>query len=247
VGVLPCPSQFAKFMSPKFPQRNIPRKAQIRKQNAARARSVRESAKHRQIGAGRTVAKGFDPPEEWHEPQGRKGYQVVVRDAGRGFRHVVTPDQIRERLAQLPSEFIKDLEVVQLSRMTKKKLRFPLYGLQWGCAIYLYPFEEDLQEEFYSPPPRGLVIETKMFGGRWDKPEPYVWRLRWTESAARDFQLNNVLLHELGHLVDHRNTRYMDQERYAEWFAIHYGYLETGGQKRRRVGKARIRRRHHAT
>ena len=83
-----------------------------------------------------------------------------------------------------------------------------------------------------------------MYGGRWEQHEPDVWRLVWTEASARDFQLNNVLIHELGHLVDKRNTNYIDQERFAEWFAVEYGYRRTGGSKRRRPHR-RIRRRHH--
>ena len=88
------------------------------------------------------------------------------------------------------------------------------------------------------------MIESKMFGAKWDQPAPGSWRLIWTENSARDFQLNNVLIHELGHLVDHRNTNYTDQERFAEWFAIKYGYLQSGGNASRRP-KRKVRRRHH--
>jgi hypothetical protein len=158
----------------------------------------------------------------------------------------VTEDQVRTRLSKLPQEFLKDLEIVQLSRMTRKKTYCPCYGMQWGCAIYLYPFDETFDEFFYAPPPSSFVIESKMYGGRWEQPEAGVWRLIWTESSARDFQLNNVLIHELGHLIDDRNSSYTDQERFAEWFAIEYGYRHTGGIDRRRP-RRRIRRRHHGS
>ena len=29
----------------------------------------------------------------------------------------------------------------------------------------------------------------------------------WTEQAIKDFYLNNILIHELGHLLDDRNSR----------------------------------------
>ena len=140
--------------------------------------------------------------------------------------------------------FIQQLEVVQLSCMTRKKQSFPCYGMQWGNAIYLYPIEESLVEHFYEPPRPSLVNEAKMYGGRWEEPEPGVWTLIWTEQAAQDFYLNNILIHELGHLVDERNTSYMDRERYAEWFAIQYGYRATGGSGSRRPAHP-VRRRHH--
>ncbi len=79
-------------------------------------------------------------------------YQVVMQAPGAGYRHVLTAEEIRDRLAQLPAHFVAPLEVVQLSRMTRKKLSFPCYGMQWGPAIYLYPVEESLVEQYKSPP-----------------------------------------------------------------------------------------------
>ncbi len=220
------------------------RRREIKNQNFTGSLRFREYAKSRRAIVNRNPQNTFDPPEDWHEPRGCPGYRVLVRHPGPGSRHVVTPAQIRARLAKLPQEFLKGLEVVQLSQMTRKKYFCPCYGLQWGCAIYLYPFDESLDEYFYSPPPRSLVIESKMFGGRWEQPAPEVWKLIWTESAARDFQLNNVLIHELGHLIDKRNNSYTDQERFAEWFAVEFGYRRSGGMHRRRP-KRKIRRRHH--
>lgn len=223
-------------------QRSKPRNRQFK--NLRKSRRVQ----HRAIAkARRTIGSGnqdnyFDAPEIWHEPTGRDGYRVLNLPPGKDYRHVVTPAQVRTRLSKLPGKFLKGLEVVQLSTMTRKKTRMPCYGLQWGCAIYLYPFCSSLEEHFHSPPPRQLVIETQMYGARWDHPEPGLWRLIWTESSARDYQLNNILIHELGHLVDTWNSNSADQERYAEWFAIEYGYRKSGGQHRRRPNRRRRRR-----
>ena len=108
--------------------------------------------------------------------------------------------------------------------MTRKKRTFPCYGIQWGTAIYLYPVEESLIESYTRPPKPAQLIEAKMFGGRWEQAGHNLWRLIWTEAAVKDYYLNNILLHELGHLLDNRNSSYVDRERYAEWFAIEYGY-----------------------
>jgi hypothetical protein len=66
-----------------------------------------------------------------------------------------------------------------------------------------------------------------MFGARWEPLENGRWRLIWSEEALRDFFLNNVLIHELGHVLDQRNTTVKDRERYAEWFALEHGYKPT--------------------
>ncbi len=83
-----------------------------------------------------------------------------------------------------------------------------------------------------------------MYGGVWDEPSPGVWTLTWSQQAAEDFYLNNILIHELGHLVDEKNSSYMERERYAEWFAIEHGYRASGGGAARRP-EQKVRRRHH--
>ena len=167
----------------------------------------------------------FVPPEDWYEPseEDSSEFDVIEQQPGRGYRHVVTIDEVRERLLELPEELLRPLEVVQLSRMTKKKRTLPCYGMQWGTSIYLYPVENDLVEQFCRPPSPAQRIEAQMFGGRW-RQERRSWLLVWTPDAIRDFYLNNVLIHELGHLLDERNSSYTDRERFAEWFAIEHGY-----------------------
>lgn len=180
----------------------------------------------------------FQPPETWYEPQGhRRSYRTVVQPAGEGYRHVLTPADVRTRLSQVPAEFTAGLEVVQFSRMTRKKRSFPCYGMQWGQAIYLYPIEENLVEEYTDPPLPAQQAEARLFGSRWEEGDG-VWRLVWTPEAIRDFYLNNVLIHELGHLIDQRNRRSKDRERFADWFAIRYGMRPTQPARRRRVALA---------
>ena len=187
----------------------------------------------------------FVPPEDWHEPVGEDhGLRIVHQPAGAGFRHVLTADEVRERLSRLPAHFVEPLEVVQFSRMTRKKLSFPCYGMQWGSSIYLYPIEDGLTECYNVPPKPSQVNEARMYGGQWIQTAAEEWKLVWTESAIKDFYLNNILIHELGHILDDRNQRPADRERYAEWFAIEYGYLPTQAERTR--AREPIRRRHHA-
>lgn len=219
-----------------------------RRNSAVSARLTHGSdTKSRRGVAPRALALPFSPPEDWHEStDGRNGYRVVVQEAGQGYRHVVTPDAVRDRLADLPETFLRDLEVVQLSRMTRKKQSLPCYGMQWGPALYLYPLDESLTEYFSSSPSPAVFNESRMYGGRWRQVDGGAWLLTWSERAIRDFYLNNILIHELGHLLDERNTTYLDRERFAEWFATEYGYRWTGGDAARRP-RRQVRRRHHAS
>ncbi len=199
-------------------------KQRLGRSRTRRRQHVRPVAAHRHRGVldtGRVEA--FNAPEDWHEPIGRDDIKFVVQEPGEGYMHPVTVSQVRKRLSQLPERFTRDIEVIQFSRMTRKRALFPCYGMQWGPNIYLYPIEESLVESYVRPPRPTQLVEAKMFGARWSQ-DGNLWRLTWTRKTLRDFYLNNVLVHEVGHVNDERNTNFDARERYADWFAIEYGY-----------------------
>jgi hypothetical protein len=190
-------------------------------------RDLRPVAAFRQRGWQPDVeVEEFNAPETWHAAAENGRTRYVVQKAGEGFRHPVTVDEVRERLAMLPARFTRGLEVVQFSAMTRKRQLFPCYGMQWGASVYLYPMEESLVELYRRPPTPQQQIEARMYGGRWEH-DGKLWRLIWTEPTIKDFYLNNVLIHEVGHVNDARNTNSQNRERFANWFAIEYGYRAT--------------------
>ncbi|HTI51020.1 MAG TPA: hypothetical protein VL475_08715 [Planctomycetaceae bacterium] len=193
-------------------------------------RDLRPVAAFRQRGhASGLKLEDFSAPENWHEARESGEVRYVVQPAGEGFIHAVTPAEIRDRLADLPARFTRQLAVVQFSAMTRKRRLFPCYGMQWGWAVYLHPIEATLVEAYHRPPTPQQRIEARMFGGRWSH-DGTLWRLTWTERTIKDFYLNNVLIHEIGHLNDPRNSSTRDRERFANWFAIEYGYRATRGR-----------------
>lgn len=196
--------------------------------NASR-NSARPVAAYRRRGQSDTSSP-FCAPETWHEPTETGRLDYIVHEPGKGFWHPVTIEEIQQRIDLLPRRFIEDLEVVQLSRMTKKRSFFPYYGMQWGVSVFLYPIEDSLTESYARPPTPAQLIEARMFGGQWDQ-KGRKWTLKWTKSTIKDFYLNNVLIHEIGHLNDLRNTKVEAREQYANWFAIEYGYRASRGRK----------------
>jgi hypothetical protein len=113
--------------------------------------------------------------------------------------------------------------------MTRKRQAFPCYGMQWGHSVYLYPIEDNLVETYTIPPKPAQQIEARMFGAKWSQSGKF-WTLTWSPESIRDFYLNNVLIHEVGHLNDPRNTTYRERERFANWFAIEHGYRASRGR-----------------
>lgn len=194
--------------------------------------SGRPVAAHRQRGVGGTGNQpAFFAPEDWYESCQGKKLRLIVQSPGPGYVHPVTVSEIRERLALLPKHVVEKIEVIQLSRMTRKRKLFPCYGMQWGSTVYLYPIEESLVESYSATPTPQQQIEAKMFGGKWSCHNKE-WRLTWTRDTLRDFYLNNVLIHEIGHVIDNRNSRNNDRERFANWFAIEHGYRASRGRKK---------------
>lgn len=191
----------------------------------------RPAAAYRQRGPGDAgQSPGFYATEDWHEPTGRSEVKYVEQPAGNGYIHPVTIQEVRERLAQVPKKFTRGLEVVQLSRMSRKRALFPCYGMQWGPNIYLYPIEASLVETYTRPPLPEQRIEAQMYGGEWTEENGY-WHLTWPGETIKDFYLNNVLIHELGHVNDDRNQSFDKRERFANWFAIEYGYRASRGRR----------------
>ncbi len=194
-----------------------------------RRRSGRPAAAYRQRGIAKDRSSYFSAPETWHEPLDRETAHLVAQPAGAGYAHAVTLSDIRARLLELPPEFAGAVEVVQLSQMTRKRALFPRYGMQWGPNVYLYPIEESLVERYLRPPTPQQQIEARMFGGIWTNAGNE-WHLTWTAETLRDFYLNNVLIHEIGHVIDVRNTNARQREQFANWFATEYGYRASRGR-----------------
>jgi hypothetical protein len=198
--------------------------------------AVRPAVAYRHRCGQNDLATDFSAPELWHEPHERPEIKYLEFPAGDGYLHPVTVNEVRQRLSLLPEQLTAGIEVIQLSPMTRKRRLFPLYGMQWGPNVYLYPIEESLTETYCRPPRPEQLIEAKMFGGRWTQDGRF-WNLTWTPDTVRDFYLNNVLIHEVGHVNDLRNTNPRKREQYANWFATEYGYRADRG--RAKFGKAR--------
>lgn len=180
----------------------------------------------------------YSVPEKWYEPTGNtdpNGYTIYEFPAGEGYMHPASIDDVEGRLLQLPEHVRSYVEVIELSRQTRKKVRENLYGQQWGTAVYLYPVDDSLIEVFDTKD-AALEHDTKKFGGKWH-PDNNKWILEWTESTIRDYYLENVLLHEVGHIVDSHNSRYRDRESFANAFAQKH--------RKKRARSKKIRKRHN--
>lgn len=154
------------------------------------------------------------------EPNGRLHFKV--EQPGPGYFHPLTKDDVRQRLASLPQAFLANLHTVYMPRMTRKRKTLNIYGLQYGYVIYLYPMPDSMTEDLGQEIKPLHRIEAVKAGAVVTDGNGSC-KLQWTKDSLRTFYRDNILIHELGHTIDEKNTKEIDRERFAEEFVIKWG------------------------
>ena len=173
---------------------------------------------------------GFSAPETWHEPQGLDDIRYELQSAGEGYLHPVAPDEVQDRIRMLPERLTESIEVVRFSSMTRTSQPVSAVWNAVGCEHLPVPHRSFTGRILRTTAESSAqLIESRMFGGEWKQVDG-IWTLTWTRETIRDFYLNNVLIHEIGHVNDLRNTNSAARERYANWFATEYGYRTSRGR-----------------
>jgi hypothetical protein len=128
-----------------------------------------------------------------------------------GWVYPCTLEEIHEQLAQVPAADLEGLQAVGLVPSTRKDWKANArYSGGDEPVILIYSFAEDL---VYKHPPhvrrgdleRGLGMELA-FGMEIERMGAR-WFCRWHPENWRRFILEHVLLHEIGHHVQHMQRR----------------------------------------
>jgi len=223
--------------------------------------SVPKKSRQKVRGFRSAYAKSEDdadfssPTEIFYESRGYRDTpgqlpRYILQQPRDEYIHVVTPQEAVDRLSLLENDVGREIaiEIVQFSTGTNKQMRDLLYGLQWGTSIYLYPMHESLTEQLAEPLNPIARQEYEKYGAKYVVKNPDEWSIQWGLETIRDFYLNNILIHEAGHMDDDRNTSPAKREAYANWFAETYGYprSEAAAKRHQEQGKRKhIRKRHH--
>jgi hypothetical protein len=162
-----------------------------------------------------------------HRPTGHNGYVFARESPGRGFRHVVSLEDVRTFI-----ELIPDWDRYS-ERLARIVLARPMDG--WDAAhefsfreetgaIFLYAWSEDLWVEWFPDYFDSHEPILQALGVSTSPADPKRTRVicRFTAAQARAFMLLHVFLHELGHHYDHIHQKHHSRSRgedYAERFA----------------------------
>lgn len=146
----------------------------------------------------------------------------------RDFFHPASIADIARQLQNLPVNATQYITHIWLKKVRKADF---MARKCWQAAfisgsgvrlIVLNAFPTDLCMSFGKKEPES---KTKKFYSQWDNRwirKNNIWHLQWTKESIKDYYLNHLLLHEIGHLTDWRyfspaNTK--QTEDFADSFA----------------------------
>ena len=155
----------------------------------------------------------------------------IIDNPSRDFYFPVTKDEVRETLQRLPENHTNHLTHIWLQRIKKSDyLSHKTFQGSFVCGggvylIILHPFQVDNKMRFGKSKPlkktlnyyRDFTMELKM--------DQDGWFLQWTHEKIREYYLEILLLHEIGHSIDSFYKRYWSKstkqkrEKWADNYA----------------------------
>jgi len=195
----------------------------------------KKSRKFGDIKGGRTKPKIVDgifnrmhdflPPSEGQELPIK-----IMDNPSRDFFFPATMDEVMETLRKLPKSHTENLTHIWLRKF--KKSDYESHRTVQGsfiCGsgvnlIVLYPFPIDLKMKFGKRKPSKKRLKLYAPFTTDLKEDKQGWFLLWTKSSIKNYFLNSLLLHEVGHHLDSYYQRYWSSSytRKAENFANNY-------------------------
>ena len=156
---------------------------------------------------------------------------LIEENPSRDFFFPLSGAEALETLKQLPPEQVAGITHLWLRRIKQSDYECKQKALaEFICGsgvrlIVLYPWSTDLLLRFGKRKPPSKRI--KRFA-RWTEDLVYQddgWVLRWTKEALRQFYLEDLLLHEVGHHVDYFTrhwtlANHKQLEGFAEQYAV---------------------------
>ena len=170
------------------------------------------------------IKDGRVQPKNRNRPTGHEGYVIDRESAGRGYRHVVTKQDLQAFIDIIPewSRFSERLERIVLADANQRADgSHHFYHKEETGVIFLNAWSTerwlDLRQSYFDA--HKVLLER--LGVTFSSHKSGVI-CHYTEAQARAFMLLHVFMHELGHHFDsihQKHRRTTKGEDYAEEFA----------------------------
>jgi hypothetical protein len=175
----------------------------------------KKSRKFGDVKGGRTFPKItdriFNRAHSLKKPSPNDELPIFIKDnPSKDFYFPVAQEEILDRLNLLPNEHREKITHIWLRKVKKEDYeKHETFQGMFICGsgvylIVLSAFPKDLRMSFgeKKPSKRTLNLYSKWTKDlRFDEKKG-IWFLQWQSEEIRDYFLNSLLLHEVGHFVD---------------------------------------------
>ena len=198
----------------------------------------KKSRKFGDVKGGRTFPKIankiFNRQHSLQKPNGNDELPIFIKDnPSKDFYFPVNESEILEKINQLPNEYRKSITHVWLKKVDKGDYENgdSLQGA-FVCGsgvnlIVLSAFPKNLKMIFGARKPsrRDLNLYSKWSEELGFDEKKKIWFLQWQSEQIRDYYLEFLLFHEIGHFVESSSESFwsrakgIKRENYADNFA----------------------------
>lgn len=175
----------------------------------------KKNRKFGDVKGGRTFPKItdriFNRKHSLKKPSPNDELPIFIKDnPSKDFYFPVTEDEILERMNQLPTEHREKITHIWLRKIRKEDYeKCEEAQAMFICGsgvnlIVLNAFPTNLKMSFGNNKPTKRILKSY---SNWTKElcfdeKKEIWFLQWNTEAIRDYYLNSLLLHEIGHFVE---------------------------------------------
>lgn len=198
----------------------------------------KKSRKFGDVKGGRTspkiANKIFNRQHSLQKPSENDESPIFIKDnPSKDFYFPISETEILEKINQLPDEYRKNITHIWLKKVDKEDYENgdSLQGA-FVCGsgvnlIVLSAFPKNLKMIFGARKPlkKDLTLYSKWTEGLHFDEKKNVWFLQWESEKIREYYLEFLLLHEIGHFIESFSDRFWSQansikrENFADNFA----------------------------
>lgn len=165
----------------------------------------------------------------------------IVDPPPKGYVYPCEVQDIREKLETIKPEMLRNVAVIHLCNQVKMNPGVDAHIIE-NSVIRIYPVPEKLRWRYGRRKPNPAECQERIeFGAYWQKIDDQ-WFLRWDRDSLKQYFLDHILLHEIGHSLDDLYVGTHKGEKYAEAFAHRVG---KNHEIKRKAKKRRKRLRRH--
>jgi hypothetical protein len=148
--------------------------------------------------------------------------RLITDPLPNGYVYPCTIQDIQEKLKTLAPEMLRKVSSIHLCNQVKMNPGVDAH-IYDGAHIRIYPVPEKLRWSYGDRKPNPALAQERLeFGAYWQKVDNE-WFLCWDKDSLKEYILNHILLHEIGHSLDGVYYGTSRGERIAEAFACHVG------------------------